>query len=157
MQASTLEHPGDDWAPFNNQATFETAELLYVKAQASGGNIDGLMDIWKQTGQAPFANHQDLYDSIDSITVGDLAWQSFNVRYNREVSDVDPQWMSDSYEVFFRDPHLVVQGMLANPDFDEGMDFAPYRVFNNVGDQQFDNMLSGEWAWDQAVSLTCFH
>jgi len=65
--------------------------------------------------------------------------------------------MSDSHEVFFCDPHLVVQGMLANPDFDEGMDFAPYRVFNNVGDRQFDNMLSGKWAWDQAVSSTCFH
>ena len=90
MQASTLEHPGDDWAPFNNQAAFETVELLYVKAQASGGNIDGLMDIWKQTGQAPFANHQDLYDSIDSITVGDLAWQSFNVQYNHDVTVLLP-------------------------------------------------------------------
>jgi hypothetical protein len=155
-QTSTSEWPGDDWAPFDSQSAFETAELLYVISPMSEGNIDNLMDIWERTGQAPFTDHQDLHDAIDSITLGDFPWQSFTVQYNNEVSDADPQWMSDTHEIFFRDPHLVVQAMLANPDFDGGMDFAPHRVFNKDDEQQFDNMMSGEWAWNQAVSLTRF-
>jgi hypothetical protein len=59
--------------------------------------------------------------------------------------------MSDSHDVFYRDPHLVVKAMLANPDFDDGMDFSPHHVFNENNEQQFDNMMSGEWAWEQAV------
>jgi hypothetical protein len=156
----TLEQPGVDldWAPFDNQFAFEAAELLYVHARMSEGNIDKLMDIWERAGQAPFIDHQDLHVTIDSITSGDFLWQSFTIQYNNGVSDNNdsPQWMSDTHEIFFRDPHLVVQAMLANPDFDDGMDFVPYRVFNKGDEQQFDNMMSGEWAWNQAVGLTHF-
>ena len=158
-QTPASEPSRDDWTPFDSKAAFRAAELLFVDSQMSQGHIDTLMDIWNEAGQGPFTDHQDLYDTIDSIALGDFPWQSFCVRYQNEASDDDPntypQWMSDPHEVFYRDPHLVVKAMLANHDFDDGMDFAPHRVFNK-NEQQFDNMMSGEWAWEQAVRLTPF-
>jgi hypothetical protein len=51
--------------------------------------------------------------------------------------------------------------MLANPDFNNEMDFAPYQEFDIDDEQQFEDFMSGDWAWQQAVShpiiLTLFY
>jgi hypothetical protein len=121
----------------------------------SEGNIDSLMDLWNQTGDAPFSTHEDLYNAIDALSLGDIPWESFLVQYHDdEIPDPNrprPQWMSDVHEVFYRNPRLVVRDMLMNPDFNQGMDFAPHRVFDESDNRQYDNMMSGNWVWDQAV------
>jgi len=61
--------------------------------------------------------------------------------------------MLDVHEVFYCDPWLVVHEMLANPDFKDDMDFAPYRVFDQDGVCTYQHLMSGNWAWKQAV---CF-
>ncbi|KIL57076.1 hypothetical protein M378DRAFT_1031569 [Amanita muscaria Koide BX008] len=136
---------------------FETAELLYVKTRMSEGNIDSLMDLWNQTGDAPFSTHEDLYNAIDALSLGDIPWESFLVQYHDdEIPDPNrprPQWMSDVHEVFYRNPRLVVRDMLMNPDFNQGMDFAPHRVFDESDNRQYDNMMSGNWVWDQADEI----
>jgi len=94
---------------------------------------------------------------INEITVGDIPWHSFMVRYTDGLGDAShsepqPKWMSDVHEVFYRDPRLVVHQMLANPDFKDGMDFSPYRAFDKDGVRQYQHLMSGDWAWDQAAS-----
>ncbi|KAM6489110.1 hypothetical protein JOM56_015424 [Amanita muscaria] len=147
----------DDWGTFGTQSAFETAELLYVKTRMSEGNIDSLMDLWNQTGDAPFSTHEDLYNAIDALSLGDIPWESFLVQYHDdEIPDPNrprPQWMSDVHEVFYRNPRLVVRDMLMNPDFNQGMDFAPHRVFDESDNRQYDNMMSGNWVWDQADEI----
>ncbi|KAM6499160.1 hypothetical protein JOM56_004668 [Amanita muscaria] len=147
----------DDWGTFGTQSAFETAELLYVKTRMSEGNIDSLMDLWNQTGDAPFSTHEDLYNAIDALSLGDIPWESFLVQYHDdEIPDPNrprPQWMSDVHEVFYRNPWLVVRDMLMNPDFNQGMDFAPHRVFDESDNRQYDNMMSGNWVWDQADEI----
>jgi hypothetical protein len=47
------------------------AELLYSKAQMSGGDVDAFLDLCMHTGgQLPFSNHKGLYEAIDELTVG---------------------------------------------------------------------------------------
>ncbi len=94
---------------------------------------------------------------INEISVGDALWHSFLVWYNDRLDGADysgpqPKWMLDVHEVFYRDPWLVVHQMLANPDFKDGMDFSLYCVFNKDGACQYQHLMSGDWAWDQAVS-----
>lgn len=154
-------HPNkspEDWAPFRNQTDFETAELLYSHTQMLATNIDNLMDLWsaslaKHGESGPFVNHSDLYGTIDSIPLSDVPWNHFSLSYGGEIPDGDvPQWMRDSHEVWFRDPHAVVQEMLQNPDFDGGIDYAPFREFDESGEREYKNFMSGDWAWEQAVS-----
>ena len=62
----------DDWTPYKNRVEFETAEFLYCKTQMSTDNIDTLTNLWAATlllhdDFPPFANHSDLYETIDSI------------------------------------------------------------------------------------------
>jgi Plavaka transposase len=145
-----------DWGAFGSKEGFEIAELVYRKARMSEGNIDDLFKICSGN-QVPFSNHKELYAAIDGLSVGGVPWQSFSVQYNGVYSNnggaPQPQWMSDVHEVFYRDPQQVVHEMLANPDFKDGMDFVPYRIFDKDGVRMYQHLMSGDWAWEQAVSF----
>lgn len=119
----------------------------------SANNIDELMSILQSSGNAPFASHNEMYEAIDSLSAGDVPWQSFSLSHDDDnaAGGIQPQWMSDSHEIFYRDPHLVIQQMLARPDFHNSLDFAPYEVTDQNDCVQYDNLMSGTWAWEQAV------
>ena len=36
------------------------------------------------------------------------------------------QWKREHYEVWYREPDAVIQGMLSNPDFNGEFDYAAY-------------------------------
>jgi hypothetical protein len=153
-QPPTEPHDPTDWSPFVDQQQFETAEFLFKRAKMSAGNIDQLLQLWSASGEAPFANHTDLYDMIDAIPVGGVPWQSFSVTYTglRPETNVPP-WMEETYEVYFRDPRQLFLNMLANPAFAEDFDYTPMQVFNMNGSRRYEHFMSGDWAWKHAVRL----
>lgn len=151
----------DNWAPFRDRTEFETAEFIYCRTQMSGTNIDRLMDLWASTllkhdDSPPFANHTDLYRTIDSIPLGDIPWESVSLKFNGTQPDGElPPWMEQEYQIWFRDPRAVIHQMLANPEYNNNVDYAPVQVFNKDGNREYKNLMSGDWAWKQAVSF--FH
>ncbi|KAJ7312726.1 hypothetical protein DFH08DRAFT_791300 [Mycena albidolilacea] len=149
--------PPDDYSPYNSAADFHLADLLYRKVQMSAGAIDELMQNWASRDDAPdppFADHKDLYSTIDATGLSHVPWQSFEVSYNQPVAvDDTTPWKRKSYTVYFRDPHLILQQQLANPDFKHDMDFAPKRVFAADGTREYMDFMSGNWAWRQADNI----
>ena len=154
----------DDWAPYRNRVEFELADLLCRQLEIPAKKIDAVLDLWAATvlqlgGQPPFANHKDLYRVIDNTHAGDVKWKVFNVGFSGEQQDGDSvPWMSDSYEVWYRDPREVIHNMLASPEFADEMDYVPYREYDASNDQRrWQDFMSGDWAWEQAVcSPSCF-
>lgn len=147
-----------DWTPYQSRTEFETAELLFKRAEMSGKDITLLMDLWAASlvchgDTPPFANQDDMYSTIDSTPLGGVPWQTLSCQYNgpRPAEDVPP-WMNATYEVCFRDAREAVRNMLANPDFSEEFDAAPYREFEG-DERQYTNVMSGNWAWKQAVRI----
>jgi len=59
--------------------------------------------------------------------------------------------MEKSYDVWYRDPNAVVEALLSNPDFDNHFDYVPYHEFEPSGQRRWENMMSGNWAWNHAV------
>jgi hypothetical protein len=118
-----------------------------------GKQINDLMDMWTtHSGTAPFTCRNHLYDMIDSTTLGDAPWESFSVSYSGKLPDDDvPVWMTTEYEVWHRDPRMVIRNQLANPDFKDEIDYAPYQEFDEKGKRRWTNLMSGNWAWSQAV------
>jgi hypothetical protein len=149
-----------DWSPFSSRIEFETAEFLYKRNQMSAGDIDTLLELWAATlidaGAAPpFSGHRELYKTIDDAKVGEVPWESFHVCYEGDVpgaASEPPSWMISDFEVWYRNPHDVVKNMLANRDFDNEMDAAPYRDYDTEGSRQYQHFMSGDWAWRQAVA-----
>jgi Plavaka transposase len=159
------ERSPNDWAPYENQTQFETAEFLYTQNQMSAGDINDLLKLWGSTlanhnDKPPFLSERHLYDTIDATQLGDVKWESFSLRYNdisphvteRSEPDNVPSWKSSQYEVWYRDPHALVKNMLANPDFKDDFDYAPFQEYASDGNHRFHDLMSGDWSWRQAVS-----
>ncbi|KAJ7249322.1 hypothetical protein C8J57DRAFT_1356642 [Mycena rebaudengoi] len=148
------ERAPDDYSPFDSRAEFEFAEFLYSHEEMAARRIDRLAQLLAglyEGSDPPFADHKDLYSTIDAIQQGDVPWQSFSVTYTGPLpkSGEVPAWMTETYEVWFRSPLGLFEQQLANPDFKNEMDWAPKRIFKN-GKRQFTDLFSGNWVWDQA-------
>ncbi|KIK19244.1 hypothetical protein PISMIDRAFT_108073 [Pisolithus microcarpus 441] len=123
--------PPDDWSPYNSCLEFKLADFIYTCNQMSAGNLNILLNLWVASlvevgGHPIFSSHTKMYQTIDNTQFGDVKWQSFAVKYTGDA-EVDPApWMRDEYDIWFQDPHKVVQNMLANPKFAKEMDYQPF-------------------------------
>ncbi|KAG0692045.1 hypothetical protein DFH29DRAFT_985968 [Suillus ampliporus] len=151
------EQSPDDWVPFCNRMEFETAKFLFSRTQMSAPNINTLLDLWatlllKHHDHPPFADHKDLYKTINNIPIGGINWQSFNIQYSRDKpaeSDV-PLWMSEWFDVWYHDPCEVAWNILANPDYVNEFDYCPFCKFSVDKDEhRFQDFMSADWAWQQ--------
>ncbi|KAH9008927.1 hypothetical protein EDB83DRAFT_2322883 [Lactarius deliciosus] len=70
-------------------------------------------------------------------------------RYNLTELDFVPSWMEGDYDVWFRDPRILVHNLLSNLDFKKGIDLAPFQERLSSGVRRFQNFMSGIWAWRQ--------
>ena len=153
----------NDWAPYESRLEFETAEFLFKRNQMSAGDIDVLLKLWaaslaKHKDSPPFESQADLYNTIDSTLLGDVNWESFSLRYNGELPEGDiPSWMKAEHDVWFRDPQTLVKNLLANPDFDGEFDYSPVQEYDTAGNHRFQDFMSGDWAWKQAVRRSFLH
>ncbi|KAJ8691166.1 hypothetical protein PTI98_010762 [Pleurotus ostreatus] len=143
--------PDDDWTPFESRSAFETADLLFRRVQMRQERIDDLMNIWNQTGSAPFANHKAMLATIDSSPLGGVPWQSISIFYQgaKPATDI-PQWMDDENTVWFRDPRELVKNIVDNPDFEGEFDYAAYREYDDSDERRYKDFMSGDWAWRQS-------
>lgn len=155
----------DDWAPYNSRIAFETAEFLYKRCKMSASNIDTLLQLWAATlvqhgDTPPFSNHEDVYSTIDATPIGGVPWQSLAFSHNGARPEIVPKWMEHEYTTWFRDPHLLLKNMLQNPEFADSFDYSPLRQYDANGERYYDNFMTGNWAWKEAVSsffLTRFY
>jgi hypothetical protein len=149
----------DNWTPYKNRIQFEVADFLFRQNQMSAGDINLLLNLWAASllihnDDPPFTDAKDLYTTIDSIPLGDVAWESFSLQYNgTKPAGAVPPWMQAEYDVWFRDPLTLVHNLLSNPDFKSGFDYAPYQEHTTNGVHRFHDFMSGNWAWNQAVRL----
>jgi len=124
----------------------------------SAGDIDTLVNLWAASLVAhndtpPFANHSELYATIDATPLGDVPWESFTLKYNGEIPvENPPPWMVSDYDIWFRDPREIVQNLLSNADFDNEFDYSPLQEFDVDENHRYQDFMSGNWAWKQAVS-----
>jgi hypothetical protein len=153
------DHGPDDWTPYNSCVEFELADFLFRDNQMSAGDINSLLDIWAATlaphnEDAPFRDHADLYNTINSTPIGGMPWKSFTVMYDGDIPDGERSaWMNEEFEVWFRNPRDLVRNMLANPDFNGEFDYSPFHEYDANNNHRFHNFMSGDWAWKQAVCI----
>jgi hypothetical protein len=99
---------------YKDRKEFALTNFLFKRNQMPGTEIDELMQIvsnYLPTDQdPPFANHGDLYDTIDATLLGDAPWQLFSVTYIGELlaNGHIPPWMLAEYDIWCWDPKIVL-------------------------------------------------
>jgi Plavaka transposase len=149
----------NDWTPYNNRIGFELADFLYRVNQMSAGAINFILAILAAClaphgAEPPFLSTNHMYKTIDSTPLGDVAWETFSFQYTgaRPPGGNIPSWMNTTHDIWFRDPRALVHNMISNPDFDSGFHYAPFQEYDVHGAHRFSDLMSGNWAWKQAVS-----
>ena len=149
----------DDWTLYRNRLKFDTARHFFSKAQTPASEINNILYLWglslvAHQDEPPFADHQDLYETIDSTPIGDAPWKNFGIKYSGSHPTLGdpPSWMDQTYDVWYHDPHTVIKNILSNTDFDGEIDYAPYHDFLEDDSRRYKDFMSGDWAWEQAVS-----
>lgn len=154
----------EKWYPFTDQIEFEMADFLYNCNEMPQAQLDRLFLLWSAslrqenpTANPRFTNHRDFLGRIDEIPHGEANWDWFDLQYNGEVNDDNSNaWMSQKYRVWYRDVLKIIENMLRNNAFDGDFDYAPYKEYDGKGRRRYRDMMSGDWAWRQAVSKNAF-
>lgn len=147
----------DEWKPFNSRVEFEFAWFHFVEIESSARNVEKALDLWAASvlesgGTSPWRTTADLYATIDEIRHGDAPWKSYSICYDGPLPHgTPPEWMTRTYELCIRDSRQVLHQQFATPEFKDKMNMTPYRQFNRAGKRVFTNLMSGDWAWKQAV------
>lgn len=61
--------------------------------------------------------------------------------------------MLDNQTVWFRNPKELVRNLPSNPDFKDNFDTTPFHEYNANNEHRFEDFMSGDGAWKQAVGL----
>ncbi|KAJ6563088.1 hypothetical protein DFH09DRAFT_1247611 [Mycena vulgaris] len=148
----------DDWSPYEDSVQFNVADFLFRKVQMSSKNIHYLLELWamslmKHDDLGPFQNYAQLYETIDATKHGDAPWKCFQTEPLAVGEDV-PAWARQSYEVWYRDPDVVIANMLDNPNFNGTFDTAPYVHIDSEGKRRWHDFMSANFAWKHSTTVS---
>ncbi|PBK70781.1 hypothetical protein ARMSODRAFT_987857 [Armillaria solidipes] len=146
------------WSPFNGEVQFHLTDFLFRKVKMSQRDIDELMDLWaldlqKHNDDAPFDNHQALYNAIDEICVGSAPWKCFQTIIPLDLGADALDWQKQPYQVWFRDPNMIIANILANHDFEKEFDTAPYVHLDGNNQQRWSDFMSDNYSWRHATQI----
>lgn len=118
-----------------------------------------LMDLWalsmaQHDDLGPFESYQHLYDAIDAMKLGDAPWQHFSAAYSGQTDADSPSWQRGEYDVWFRDPDVVIANMLDNPDFHNQTDYCAYVEVDKDNNRRWSDFMSANFAWRRSVGYT---
>ena len=85
-----------------------------------------------------------------------MPWKCFQTSVDDGIDDSDttvPNWRKEEYDIWYRDPEVVVQNMIANPDFEKEFDVVPYVELDVNGVRRRSDFMSANFAWRQCVCL----
>jgi hypothetical protein len=102
-------------------------------------------------GDVPWSSAEEMYSTIDAIQEGDAPWKTISFRYTGPHPANPPKWMLETYELCTRNSCRLLHLQLLSTAFKDHIDYVPYRQFNSRGDRIWSNLMSADWAWEQAV------
>ncbi|KIM40548.1 hypothetical protein M413DRAFT_73023, partial [Hebeloma cylindrosporum] len=118
-------------------------DLWAAMVTQNGGNV---YPQWKST--------KDLYATIDKIQQGTSPWITYEIRYQGPLpAENPPRWMTDTYHLCTRNSRHLLHQQLSNSSFKDNTHNVPYMQFNTAGDRVYSNLMSGDFAWNQADKI----
>ncbi len=105
----------------------------------------------------PWKSAAEMYATIDSIPVGGVGWTTYQLSYSGpQPTGILPRWMQETYELNVRDVLSVFEGQLALKEFDGEFEYTPYEEYDKKGSRVYSNLMSGNWAFREAVRDSIF-
>jgi hypothetical protein len=94
-----------------------------------------------------------MYSAIDATKHGDAPWKCFTTSFDGPTSSTAPSWKLTQYEVWYRDPDVVLQNLLDNADFNGQVDYSAYVELGKDGKRRWSDFMSGNFSWWHSVRV----
>ena len=151
----------DAWAPFEDRPQFEFAQSAFEDSELSARQLNDMLNAvvarnisrGGTADDAIFQSHGHVMETIDNIQEGDLPFKSFSIQYTGPVDENSPSWKRAEYIIHCRDTLSVVESIAANPEFKGFFNYKPYKEYVGRHRRRWSNLMSGQWAWKQSVSM----
>ncbi|KAF9552778.1 hypothetical protein CPC08DRAFT_768043 [Agrocybe pediades] len=151
------EMESNPYHPFEDRLEFDWAHYHFVQLQSSERKINKGLDLWLAAQlkaginlPLPWSSAQEMYSTIDEIQEGDAPFETVHFKYTGTLPPNPPSWMTATYELCTRDSRTLLHNQLATTDFARDFSSRPYRQFDSKGDRVWSNLMSGDWAWNEA-------
>jgi hypothetical protein len=140
-----------------------------VRLQSSADDIQRGLDLWRATvarvqtdynscDGVPWKNAKEMYDTIDSVSIGGAGWTTYQLLYSGpQPTETRPRWMQETYELNVRDVLSVFEEQLVSKEFDGQFEYTPYKEYDEKGSRVYCNLMSGNWAFCEAVSASTLY
>ncbi|KAH9161675.1 hypothetical protein EDB89DRAFT_1861472 [Lactarius sanguifluus] len=161
------ESCGNPWLPFNDRLQYEWAYYHYVRLQSSAEDIRQGLDLWRAMATTthqmdhdscdgvPWKSAKEMYNTIDSISVGGVSWVTYQLSYNGpQPTGTLPRWMQETYKLNVRNILSVFEEQLASKEFDGQFEYTPYKEYDAKGHRVYSNLMSGNWAFCEADTIS---
>lgn len=153
--------PSNFWHPFEDRLAFDQAYYHFIELQWSEQEINKGLDLWlamkMKAGNnmpSPWSSTQKIYQTIDSIQEGDAPFITIQFMYSGPIPPNAPAWMTQTYELCMHDAWHLLHNQLAMTGLPDGaFNEKPYCQFNHEEVHIWSNLMSGEWAWTEAVHI----
>ena len=103
---------------------------------------------------AMYDSAQDMLDTINAVPYGDVAWTTFQLKYNGPITPHTPAWKLQTYTIHTRNALRVAESIAGSSDFEGHWDYIPYEEYTGPGCRRFSDVMSGTWAYKKAVSYS---
>ena len=123
----------------------------------SQNNINNLLELWalslmKHDDLGPFDSYKHIYNTIDATPLGDAPWKCFQAGFEEDLPDDAPSWKRRVYDIWYRDPDVVISNLLDNPDFDGEFDTMPYVHLDAESMRCWSDFMSANFPYCHCVS-----
>ncbi|KAI0342948.1 hypothetical protein BDW22DRAFT_1318377, partial [Trametopsis cervina] len=101
-----------------------------------------------------FKTKDQLYQKIDELPSG-VGWKCQEVHQQGDLTDTSGAPLTETLEVWYRDPIECIRELIGNPQFTERLAYAPQRVYRDFqgNTRHIDEMWTGNWWWETQLRL----
>ncbi|KAK7059284.1 hypothetical protein R3P38DRAFT_3303354 [Favolaschia claudopus] len=140
--------------PFADEEEWELAKWLIKNVGHNAAEAFLKLPIVTDRVKPSFDNKRSFLDSIDQLPIG-AGWKVEHVTLTGDIKDENGKSMTETNELWFRDPVECVRELIGNPAFKDVMDYAPTRLFVDAeGKEEFlKEMSSASWWWKMQLRL----
>jgi len=146
--------------PFEDRLAFNWGYYHFTELQSSEREINKGLDLWLAASlkagndtPLPWSSAEEMYRTIDAIQEGDAPFETICFKYAGPIRPNPPAWMTETYELCTRNSRTLLHHQLVMTDFTSTFTPKPYHQFNHTGDRVWSNLMSGDWAWNEAVCI----
>ncbi|PSR81411.1 hypothetical protein PHLCEN_2v4278 [Hermanssonia centrifuga] len=141
-------HGAEIWGPFQDSKQWELAKWLIKNVGHNQAEEFLKLGIIQDAG-LDYPNKDRLYKAVDELPTG-LDWQCKEVIQTGDLMNANGEALTETLEVWYRDPMDCIRELLGNPLFAKMLAYAPERVYHNKEgiNRHIDKTWTGNWWWD---------